>query len=252
MRASFDQYAEAYRHVRIQRTDGVVQLTLHTDDGPLVWGDGPHTELGFCFADVGADPDTRVVILTGAGDGFIASLDTSWVGPMTPDKWTKIYFHGRRLLLNLLEIEVPVIAAVNGPATVHAELALLSDIVLASDTAVFADAPHFRFGTVPGDGVHAVWPALFGAGRGRRLLLTGDRVSASEALELGVVAEVVPAADLLDRAWELARQLAKKPPNVLRYTRSVLTARWRTELVAALDHGLAMEGLGAYESWPSG
>ncbi|HVX21373.1 MAG TPA: enoyl-CoA hydratase/isomerase family protein [Acidimicrobiales bacterium] len=252
MRASFEQYSVAYDHVRMERTDGIIELTLHTDGGSLVWGDGPHTELGYCFADVGCDPDNRVVILTGAGDSFLASLDTSWVGAMDPDKWSKIYFHGRRLLLNLLEIEVPVIAAVNGPATVHAELALLSDIVLASETAVFSDAPHFRFGTVPGDGVHAIWPALFGPNRGRHLLLTAQRVPVDQALALGVVAEVLPPADLRDRAWELARQLAKKPPNVLRYTRSVLTAKWRAELVAALDHGLAMEGLGAYESWPTG
>ncbi len=252
MRASFEQYSGAYDHVRMERTDGIVELTLHTDGGSLVWGDGPHTELGYCFADVGCDPENRVVILTGAGDDFLAALDTSWVGAMNPDKWSKIYFHGRRLLLNLLEMEMPVIAAVNGPATVHAELALLSDIVLASDTAVFADSPHFRFGTVPGDGVHAIWPALFGPNRGRHLLLTAQKVPAAEALALGVVAEVMPAADLRDRAWELARSLAKKPPNVLRYTRSVLTARWRAELGAALDHGLAMEGLGAYESWPSG
>ena len=99
-----------------------------------MWGDAPHTELGYCFADVGADPDNRVIILTGTGPNFIAELDDSWVGTMTPDKWSKIYYHGRRLLLNLLDIEVPVIAAVNGPATVHAELALLSDIVLSSET----------------------------------------------------------------------------------------------------------------------
>lgn len=252
MRASFDQYSVAYDHVRMERSDGVIELTLHTNHGPLVWGDGPHTELGYCFADVGCDPDNRVVILTGAGDAFISALDDSWIGSMDPDKWSKIYFHGRRLLLNLLEIEVPVVAAVNGPATVHAELALLSDVVLAADTAVFSDAPHFRYGTVPGDGVHWVWPALFGANRGRYLLLTAQRIAAADAHDLGVVAEVVPATDLRDRAWEVARQIAKKPPNVLRYTRSVLTARWRAEMVTALDHGLAMEGLGAYESWPSG
>jgi enoyl-CoA hydratase/carnithine racemase len=252
MRASFEQYSTAYRHVKMERTDGILQLTLHSDGASLVWGDSPHTELGYCFADVGADPDNRVIILTGTGPNFIAELDDSWVGTMTPDKWSKIYYHGRRLLLNLLDIEVPVIAAVNGPATVHAELALLSDIVLSSDTAVFADAPHFRYGTVPGDGVHTVWPALLGANRGRYFLLTGQRLSPAEALQLGIVNEVLPADQLLDRARTLAGHLVRQPPNVLRYTRTTLMAQLKREMVASLDHGLAMEGLGAYESWPSG
>jgi enoyl-CoA hydratase/carnithine racemase len=251
MQATFERYSNAYEHVSMVRSNGVIEVTLHSGGGSLVWGDGPHTELGYCFADIGADPDNRVVILTGAGDDFIAALDDSWVGPMTPDKWSKIYFHGRRLLLNLLEIEVPVIAAVNGPATVHAELALLSDVVLAAEHAVFADAPHFRFGTVPGDGVHLAWQALLGPTRGRYFLLTGQRLSSADALNLGIVNEVLPADRLLDRARELAGHIARQPPNVLRYTRNTLLSQLKRDMLAALDHGLAMEGLGAYESWPT-
>lgn len=250
MHTTYDQYSTSYRHVTMSRDRGILELTLHTDGSSLVWGDGPHTELGYCFADVAADPDNRVIVLTGAGPDFIASLDTSWVGRMTPEKWSKIYFHGRRLLLNLLEIEVPVIAAVRGRATVHAELALLSDIVLASEDAVFADAPHFRFGTVPGDGVHLVWQYLLGPTRGRYFLLTGQRLSADQALDLGIVNEVLAPDQLRDRALELASQLAKQPPTVLRYTRNVMLSQLKRDMLAALDHGLAMEGLGAFESWP--
>ena len=252
MRAPFEQYSTAYEHVAMRRDEsGIIELKLHTDGDSLVWGDGPHTELGYCFADVGSDPDNRIVILTGAGERFIARIDTSWVGPMTPAKWDKIYQHGRRLLQNLLEIEVPVIAAVNGPARVHAELAVLGDIVVASDTADFQDAPHFKFGTVPGDGVHTIWPLLLGVNRGRYFLLTGQRLSAAEALELGVVNEVVPKDAVSDRAWELARELARQPTTTLRYTRTALTQSLRQLMLASLGPGLALEGLGAYESWPT-
>jgi enoyl-CoA hydratase/carnithine racemase len=251
VRAGFDHYSTVYEHVRMRRHDGIIELALHTDGGSLVWGDGPHTELGYCFADVGSDPDNRVVILTGTGQSFIAALDRSWIGQMTPEKWSKIYFHGRRLLMNLIEIEVPVIAAVNGPASVHAELALLSDIVLASEEATFSDAPHFRHGTVPGDGVHLVWQSLLGRNRGRYFLLTGARISAVEALELGLVGEVLPAEQLLTRSWELAGQLARQPTTVLRYTRNAMLGSLKREMLSALDHGLAMEGLGAFESWPT-
>ena len=196
---AFAEYEHAFRHVRMRRTDGILELRLHTDDGPLVWGDGPHSELGQCFLAVGSDPENRIIILTGTGDSFIASIDTSWVGEMTPAKWNRIYTNGKRLLSALLDIEVPVVAAINGPASVHAELALLSDIVIASDDSYLQDAPHFRYGTVPGDGVQAIWPLLLGPNRGRFFLLTGQRISAIEAQQLGVVAEVHPRSELLDR-----------------------------------------------------
>jgi enoyl-CoA hydratase/carnithine racemase len=252
MARAFDEYRHAYEHVVMTRTDGVLELRLHTDGGPLVWGDGPHSELGRCFWEVGSDPANRVIILTGTGDEFIGRLDDSWVGEMTPAKWNRIFTNGKRLLQALLDIEVPVIGAVNGKATVHAELALLGDIVLASENARFQDAPHFRYGTVPGDGVHVVWPLLLGANRGRYFVLTGQSLSASEALQLGVVSEVVPAEALRDRSWELARLLCRQPDTILRYTREALIAPIRDLVRRHLGAGLALEGLGAFETWPRG
>jgi enoyl-CoA hydratase/carnithine racemase len=82
--------------------------------------------------------------------------------------------------MNHLDIEAPMIAAVNGPALIHAELALLCDIVLASETAIFQDLPHFPSGLVPGDGVHVVFPLLLGANRGRYSLLMGQKIPAHE------------------------------------------------------------------------
>jgi enoyl-CoA hydratase/carnithine racemase len=246
-------YAPRYEHVAMTRDEhGVLEMRLHTDGGPLVWGDAAHTELVYAFTDVGGDPDNRVVILTGTGDRFIANLDDSWVGAMTPNKWDKIYAHGKRLLQRLLEIPVPVIAAINGPATVHAELAVLSDIVIAADHAYISDAPHFRFGTVPSDGVHIVWPLLLGYNRGRYFLLTAQRLSASEARDLGVVNEVLPADRLMDRAYELAHGLARQPDMTLRYARDAMTQRLKRLILDDLAYGLALEGLGAYASWPAG
>jgi len=250
--SAFDDYAGAFEHVSMRREDGILELTLHSEGKSLVWGSAPHTELGHCFARVGCDPENKVIILTGTGENFIAELDRSWAREMTPELWAEIYAHGRRLLMNLLEVEVPMIAAVNGPATVHAELALLCDIVMASQEATFKDAPHFRFGTVPGDGVHLVWPLLLGMNRGRHFLLTGKKFSADEALSLGLVAEVMPREQLLDRAWEQARDLAQRPMITLRYTRLAITQLLKQALQANLSHGLALEGLGAWNQWPTG
>lgn len=248
-----DDYADRYDHVTMSRSDdGILQLRLHSDGQSLVWGAGPHAELGSCFADVGRDPENRVVVLTGTGDRFITRLDDSWVGPMTATKWERIYTNGRRLLQSLLDIEVPVVAAINGPATIHAELAVLSDIVIASDTTYFQDAPHFRFGTVPGDGVHAVWPLLLGLNRGRYFLLTGQRIQAQEALRLGVVSEVLSQQDVLPRALELASDLAGQHDVTLRYTRVALTQQLRQTILEHNTYGLALEGLAAHETWPTG
>ena len=231
------------------RHDGILELELHTDGHPLVWGDGPHSELGHCFHDIGSDPENRVIILTGVEEEFCAQLDESWRQEMTPELWGRIYSNGTRLLSALLGVECPMIAAVNGPARVHAELAVLCDIVIASETAYFQDAPHFRFGTVPGDGVQAVWSGLLGPNRGRAFLLLGQRLSAEEACRLGVVAEVVAAGDLRARAQEIAADLARQPTATLRYTRAVLNAELRSRVQDATTRGLALEGLGAFAHW---
>ncbi len=251
MSRNFEQYRDDYEHVAMSREDGILELRFHTNEGSLIWGASPHSELGHCFREVGTDPTNRVIIITGTGDEFISRLDESWVGKMTPQKWERIYTNGKRLLQALLDIEVPVIGAVNGKATVHAELALLSDIVIASDRAVFQDGPHFRYGTVPGDGVHVIWPLLLGANRGRYFLLTGQRLSAVEAHGFGVVNEVVAHEAVRHRAFELARQLCAQPDITLRYSREVLIEPIRRYLASSIVSGLALEGLAAFESWPS-
>ena len=118
--------------------------------------------------------------------------------------------------MNLLEIEVPMIAAVNGPVSNHVELAVLCNIVLAAEHASFQDAPHFLNGLVLGDGVHIIWPLVLGINRGRCFLLTGQTLSARRAEAMDVVNEVLSADRLLARAWELAEHLASQPPLTLR------------------------------------
>ena len=238
-----DEYASKYRHVAFDRRDGVLEVRLHTDGGPMVWSPSAHRELADAYGDIAGDPETKVVVLTGTGDSFIASMDTA-AFMAAGLSWDVIWWEGKRLLTNLIDIDVPVIGVVNGPATVHAEMAVMSDIVLASDTAVFADAPHFAYSTVPGDGVHVVWENLLGTNRGRYFLLTAQTIDALEAQRLGIVSEIHPADAVLARAHELAHGLASRPLSVLRYTRTALTMRLRRMLLDGLSHGLALEGCG--------
>jgi enoyl-CoA hydratase/carnithine racemase len=149
--------------------------------------------------------------------------------------------------MNLLNIEVPIISAINGPAWRHSEIPLLCDIVLAADTVRFQDSAHFNSDVVPGDGMHIVYPLLLGMNRGRYFLMTGQTLDAAEALRLGLVAEVLPADKLLPRAWDLAGDLARRPTLLLRYTRLLFTEYLRRQMHDLLGYGLAMESLALFE-----
>ncbi len=247
--SALEQYADKYQNIKMERRDGILQLTFHTDGGPLQWGGAPHQEFPQAFADVGSDPENRVVIITGTGDSFSGPPGSSQSTPKrAPRDWDKTYWEGKRLLTNLLDIEVPMISAINGPALRHSEIPLLCDIVLASESAAFQDSGHFISGLVPGDGMHVVYPMLLGLNRGRYFLLTGQTIEAQEAKQLGLVSEVLPQGDLLPRAWTLARQLAKQPDLVLRYTRVAMTQHIKRAMQDVLGYGLALEGLGSADS----
>ena len=247
--ARFDEYKDRFSHVRLERQEGILEVTLHRDGGPALWEGfegGIHDQLGQAFRLISRDQETKVVILTGAGDAFCQAMDTSrGLQTITPEFWDRIYREGKDLLNNLLDIEVPVIGAVNGNAFLHAELVVLSDIVLAAEHARFADKAHGIHGVVPGDGVHVVWPMQLGPNRGRHFLLTGAEIDAHEAQRLGVVAEVLPTDKLRDRAWEIARELAARPRLMLRYTRIALVQELKRRMLNDLGYGLALEGLAA-------
>ena len=245
----FDEYAGRYRSLRMRREDGVLEAVLHTDGGSLQWGLGPHAELPDAFQDIAGDRENRVVIIAGTGEEFSGPRVVPTAGhPLFPTRPTaqfteNLISEGRRMLMNLMNIEVPVISAVNGPAWRHSEVPLLADIVIASETAAFQDSAHFPGGLVPGDGVHVVYPMLLGANRGRYFLLTGQTLTATEALRLGLVGEVVPKERVLPRAWELARDIASRPEVLVRHTRAVLAEPIRRRLQADLGHGLYNECL---------
>lgn len=249
---TFATYKDRYKSIRLTREDGILEVHLHTEGGPLRWSLLAHNELEDAFLEIGRDRANDVIIMTGTGDEFCGPAIAPGQHPnrkiMTPETYDPIFWESRQLLPNLLMIEAPVISVINGPAVRHAEIPLLGDIVLAADTAYFQDTAHFPGGMVPGDGMHIVMPLLMGLNRGRYFLLTGQKIPADEAKLIGLVNEVMPADQLLGRARELARQLMLQPKLVRRYTRVALTEEIRSRMQGLLGYGLALEGLARMKS----
>ncbi|WP_062018352.1 enoyl-CoA hydratase/isomerase family protein [Aureimonas sp. AU4] len=244
--ARFDTYRHAFPNARLDRKEnGVIEVALHTEGGKLVFNGHTHEQFVDLFHQIGEDRDNRVVILTGTGDAFMDTIEPDGFDFFTPRGFDKILREGRKVLSNILDIEVPMIAALNGPVLLHSEYALLADIVLAMPGTVFQDKPHFEFGIVPGDGVHLLWPHAIGSVRGRYFLLTRQILDAATAKDYGVVNEIVEGDRLLARAHEIADTIAALPPLTSRYTRMALTQPLRRLIDEGTGYGLALEGISA-------
>jgi enoyl-CoA hydratase/carnithine racemase len=258
-RTSLEEYSEKWRDFfRFRREDGILEVQMHSDGGPCRWGLEIHRALIPAFADIHHDPDNECVILTGTGDSFLALSDE--------ESWTRNGFRSRfgyqqgydifysdqtKEPFAILNLEIPVISAINGPILMHHELALLNDIVLCSDNTIFREGHFSYMGIVPGDGVNIVFRELLGLNRGRHFLYTGQKIDAAEALSLGLVGEVLPQDQLLARAWEIARKVFMSKDRIQRrLARSLLIQPWRELFTKELGHGLALESWACHSYWP--
>lgn len=195
-----------------------------------------------------ADLSVRAVILTGAGSAFSSGGDLDQMAPGggLRDELTaetrRNYRNGiQRLPLLFDALEVPVIAAVNGPAIgAGCDLACMCDIRIAADTARFAES-FVRVGLIPGDGGAWLLPRVVGFPRAVDLALTGEMIDAQKALSYGLVTDVVPAADLMDTAMRKARAIAANPPHAVRMTKRLLRQAQTTSLAATLEMAAAMQ-----------
>ncbi len=244
-------YFSRYPNIHLERDDkGILLLRLHSDGGPFKFSWSARGQLLAAAHEIGADRDNRVLIITGTGDSWCADFDRRpHVSPDPSiglaDRWSIQLWEGRKLIQNLLDIDMPVIAAVNGPALIHSEYLLTCDIILAAEGAAFQDLPHLNNGVSPTDGVHVFWPHVLGSIRGRYFLLTQQRIEAAEALTLGVCNEVLPADALLPRAYEIAAKLVQQPPATLRYARIGFTQHLKKLVQDELTLGMAVESLSA-------
>jgi enoyl-CoA hydratase/carnithine racemase len=188
----------------------------------------------------------QIVILTGADGDFIPSIDFSTFGNVVdPGVWSQVHDEGVQIVENLVNVRIPMIAAIEGRAHVHSEYALLANVIVAGERATFHDIPHFAGGIVPGDGIFTTWSYRAGAGRAESFLLNPQPLTARTAYEWGVVAEVVPNGQALGRAQELAKLYLRAPEVTRRNTRVHFIQPLKERIVREVGYGLSLEGASA-------
>ncbi len=175
-------------------------------------------ELDAALHTVAADDEVRAVILTGAGEkSFVAGADINELAVLTPVQGKEHARHGQRIFDRIEQLGKPVIAAINGFALGGGcELAMACTLRIAADTARLGQ-PEINLGIIPGYAGTQRLPRLVGKGRALELLLTGDMITAARAYEIGLVNQVVPAAELLATARKIAQTIASKAPIATRY-----------------------------------
>jgi enoyl-CoA hydratase len=202
-----------------------------------------HWALANVWRQLAADLDARVVILTGAGKAFSAGGDLGWITSFLDDPAARdeSLREGAQIIEEMLRFPLPVIAAVNGPAVgLGCSVAVLSDIVLMSETAYLAD-PHVAVGLVAGDGGAALWPLLTPIMRTREHLFTGDRIPAALAVEVGLASRTTAPDDLLPEAHRLAERLAQQPVAALQGTKRIINMHLSRALSGAVQAGFEAE-----------
>ena len=234
-----------------ENDNGIVILTLNQPKVHNPISELPMVDaLSDALRTADADPATRVIILTGAGSSFSSGGNVKKMKPgagladALPARTRYNYRQGiQRIPLAFETLETPVIAAVNGAAIgAGCDLALMCDIRIASEAAIFAES-FVKLGIVPGDGGAWFLPRVVGSSKAYEMALTGDRVDAAEALRCGLVSQVLPPGELLNAARALARRIAVNPPHAVRMTKRLLKESRAASLPALLELSAAMQSL---------
>jgi enoyl-CoA hydratase len=224
--------------------DGPVRIiTLNRPDDLNATNHVLHQGLAELFPQLDADADARVAVLTGAGRAFSAGGDFNYLEELVNDPaLRKISLgHGRQIVTGMVRCRVPVVAAVNGPAVgLGCSLVALSDIAYMAESAHLAD-PHVLIGLVAADGGPITWPLMTSLLLAKEYALTGDRIPAARAAEMGLVNHVCPDDEVVDQAMACAHKIAKLPQGAVEDTKRVLNLHLERAVLATIDFALGAE-----------
>jgi enoyl-CoA hydratase/carnithine racemase len=241
-----------YQFLKVEIAERVATVTINRPDSLNAVNSRVHHELEQIWLDVAADHDVNAIILTGAGRAFCAGGDVKGMaaGALTGlgtternrfDRGPIAAANGRRLVENMLDVEQPIIGAINGDAVgLGATLALLCDITVVSEKARFADT-HVKVGVVAGDGGAVIWPLLIGPHRAKEFLMRGNFINGAEAGKIGMVNYAVPQEQVIPKARELAQELADGPTWAIRWSKLAVNKWLKEQANLIMDPGLAYE-----------
>jgi len=235
----------------VEREDSILTVRMDSPETRNALSEPAQMQefVDLCAA-VKADRSVKVVVLTGNGPAFCAGgnvkdmRERGGIFAGSPYELRESYRSGiQRIPLALYELDVPVVAAINGPAIgAGLDLACMCDVRISADTAKFAES-FVKLGIVPGDGGAWLLPRIVGMPKASLMALTGDTIDAAKALEWGLVTEVVPAAELLSAALDVARRMAANPSHGLRLTKRLLREGQHMRLDSLLELSAAFQSL---------
>lgn len=235
--ADYDKYS----CIKAERDGKVLKLSLNRPESLNAVNGVLHGELATIFHDVNRDRETYAVLLTGEGRAFCAGGDIKGMGDSERD-WSQTTYEAKNIINGLLDLEQPIIAALNGAAVgLGATIGLFCDVIFASEKARIGD-PHVKVGITAGDGGAVIWPLLCGVARAKEMLMTGDLIGADEAYRLGLVNHVVPHEELMDTAMAFAQRLANGPAYAIRTSKMSVNKMIKSMVNLILDTSLAYEG----------
>lgn len=236
---------ERYESLQFDYKGRVLWVTMVGVGGANAVTRGLHEELSRVFEDVGRDPDSDVVVLTGTGKAFCAGGDMAWFQEMIdqPAQFRDLMPEAKKIIHTMLAMEKPLIARLNGNAVgLGASLALLCDMVV-SDSAARIGDPHVKAGLVAADGGALMWPQLIGYARAREFLMTGDLLTAGEAAAMGLINYAVPADELDAKVESLVSRLLANPRWAVRWTKASINLPLRDLAARVSDSAFAYEEL---------
>ncbi|WP_206830530.1 enoyl-CoA hydratase/isomerase family protein [Alicyclobacillus fructus] len=247
----FEEYSEKYKeHIIMERRDGVIMLRMHTHNKPVIWSIALHRAIHQAIAEAARDPENKVMILTATGNFWVAyglavEKGKEWMKEDDCAQRAAVsqeFFIGDGMPLQnnlIFDVAIPTIGAITGPGY-HMELALHCDLTICTEDTVMIDV-HRWMGFVSGDGVNIAYQEFMGTKRANYAMLLGTPITAQQALEWGMVNEVVPRERIYERAWELGAEIMRGGD-----TRSAWR-RWMTEVMRKpLKKRMAEDFAGAF------
>ncbi len=237
----------AYEYITVEVANRVATVTLNRPEKLNAVNAAMHHEFEQIWIDLAEDRDVNAILLTGAGKAFSIGGDIT-----SRDKPSKakgrggrriVMADGRRVIENILDVEQPIVAAINGDALgFAANVALLCDVTVAAETAKLADT-HVALGAVAGDGGAVIWPLLIGPNRAKEFLMLGDTITGADAARIGLVNYALPTEQVLPKARELVQRLADGPTWAIRWSKLAVNKWLKQQANLIMDAGLAYEAL---------